>query len=625
MTGIRKSFCFCRERDGFGTGIATSDAVSVYMIPHDKGSFTFNGQDPTVGKMTTHDVWLAPPPGSFFTHTHTREVQRIQTTGSKFWDTQAYGKVGGTWEWTFPLDYDYIEPLLFVFEDVVYYGVFRYLVGQTNTNVYSFRKANSRRVRSFTVRIVIDDQMIGSAGNEETILKGCVVTEAQFSKSNSESPMKVSLKGFYAYDSLSYGSSIPKTVYKDMQTEGANGLLEWAALYKGTFAGSKFMANTESVSITVGNSAAAVYSVCSPFASNYYEGLANVAFSASVWYTDPLQYRAVLMEEGESGHYSVKSKGVRPFDEISLLVTNLEDLPFPGNYSDVPFSSSDPSPMYNPQARKTSAAMYAQNNIIFWATAYALFRLNRVAVKSYVAEKGDGSPLKDSLSGADCHDLILDIVQGGKRNNSATVNVELKKYAPIYVWARFVRHSQTTTSGTDTIIRIWYTVGDTYVLQSDDPYGYGFIMASDEHVNGINQSGKEVYEGTLDAWFSPIGFFTTLSTTGSTTTYHEDGTSETVAGETVTDDKARCLMVNPHAVGFVVSPSPPTSVEWNSLDHFKSDVANYNSAHDTDLDDHNLSSGKVVSPSAQSRAYLMQDSGDEGPGEDNLINIEQGL
>lgn len=606
MTGIRKSFAYCRERDGFGTGIATTDKVVCYPLPAMTGTGEYTGAQAHAGKCSTHDHWLAPPPGSSFSHTSSRSVQRVQTTGSKFWDAQAYGQMSGTWEWSFPLSYDYIEPLLFAFEDVRYYNAVGTYGLTGNTNIYSFRKANSRRVRSFTVRVVQDDRMIGSSGCEEAILKGCVVTSIDFTKSNSESPMRVSMKGFYSTEELKYSSSLPRTVYRNMATRDGLGLVEWAGLYRtegvDDLRSSKFMANTESLSIGMGNSSAAVYSVCSPFAANYYEGQTSVQFSAKVYYTDPLEYRSMLFgQPSGDGLRAPMSKGLKPYEEFAIIATNLHDDPPPGNYSDDAFDQSQPT-VYNPRVWKVPALprttdtqytshAYLQQDYVINATAYVMFHLNDAALRSYVAEKGDGSHLTDSLSTVDCRSLDVDVLQGGTRASQST-NVRLKSYAPIFAWSKYSASTTVTEYEDRTVTEVTYTEGQSYA-----PYGVstsGFIMAPDE----LFVRANEVYQSGVDAWFSHVVVETVLKHTGYTRTDYSDGTSTRVDKPPIYEN-AKGIMLNPHALDEVDSGyGEPTLAAWQDMASFRSGVAAYNSAHPDDppLDPYNLASGEVIDP-----------------------------
>lgn len=60
--------------------------------------------------------WLAAPPNFFLTYSHHRSTNRMDAMGTKKFDYIAYGGHHGTWSVTYTGDYDYLEPLLAVFE-----------------------------------------------------------------------------------------------------------------------------------------------------------------------------------------------------------------------------------------------------------------------------------------------------------------------------------------------------------------------------------------------------------------------------------------------------------------------------------------------------------------------------
>lgn len=417
MTSIRKSICFCRERDGYGTGIHDSSEGAFTVVQFAEYIPSTYYPEMRIAKYSTFDHWIAPPPGSMFTHTHSRTAQRIQTTGSKFWDAQAYGQLQGTWEWTFPFSYDYIEPLLFVFEDVEI--SLRDIDDEMlESYIYRLQKANNMRVPSFTMRTIIDHKMIGSTGCEEVILKGCVVQSMQMSKSNSASPINISLRGFYASEELTYSASVPRTVYMeptlkyynlpgniDETPDSWKRTAEWAGLYRGLLGSARYMANVESLDIQLSNSSDRVFSVCSPFAANYYEGLTQISLTANMWYSDPMQYRTLLMAQN-GNIFAPRAKGDCIVDEFDIITTDLQDEPVPGIYDKDPFSSEHKVP---PKYVK-GASKFVQESATGESSAlYLYIRLMEAALKSYTSDKGEGSPLKDNMSGVDCRKMTMDL------------------------------------------------------------------------------------------------------------------------------------------------------------------------------------------------------------------------
>lgn len=409
MTGIRQSIVFSKEKDGqYG-----------------------QGKDPNA-------VWLAPPPGTFFTSTHNRGVQRVQTTGSKFWDTQAYGQLSGTWTWTFTMDYEYLEPFYFVFESIGSFpaaapgpansginagmGVTMSSANTSGKKIHTFQKINNDRVKSFTVLRKINNQMVGGSRNEITQLTGCVVKSVQFQRNAATSKIDVSLSGFYANERLlasSATSGIWKTDYEDYEND-TGGLVEYACLYIGGLNDGEYMANTESFGISMDNSAAAVYSVCSPFASNYYEGLANVSFSTTCYSTDPLQYKTRLYSGGytntppqSNGAYIPMSKGMKPVPKMCIGCysnqINRDDPTYESGAQDgLPTNNNSA----NSASNKTVAVAFAESEKALG------FQLDQVVIKSMPWQKGDGSKLQDSLSGCETRKLTMYIKSLGPHSTS---------------------------------------------------------------------------------------------------------------------------------------------------------------------------------------------------------------
>lgn len=84
MTGIRKSMVYAREAE-YGKGIGPGE------------------------------YWMPAPPGTFTSHSHNRSTNRIDAMGSRKYDTIAYGAESGSFNWSFYLDYEYLDPLRLMF------------------------------------------------------------------------------------------------------------------------------------------------------------------------------------------------------------------------------------------------------------------------------------------------------------------------------------------------------------------------------------------------------------------------------------------------------------------------------------------------------------------------------
>ena len=355
MSGIRQGFCFCRER-------------------------TFRG-----GK-DEEDFWIAPPPGSFLSTTHNRTTNKLYTTGSKFYDTVAYGQVSGSWEWTFVFDYEYIEPFLLAlesaectsYEDKAYAD-------------YTLTKSNNIRLPSFCIRRKILNDMTGRGGqDEETILYGCVVKALRFSKTSGGSQINVTMTGFYAYEETVLGDLV-STDY--MSYTGS--LVEFSCMFISSIANSNYVAHTESLTIGVENSAGAVTPVCTPFASTYYEGQTSITFGTTCYSNDPERYKMRVYGGGERATgetienngrtlYRPRSKGMKPIDKVLLASYNGTADGF----------DDDVATVYGKSDRRICVI------------------LDDVVIKSLTWQKGDGSKLQDQINSTECRTFTLEIRSG---------------------------------------------------------------------------------------------------------------------------------------------------------------------------------------------------------------------
>lgn len=394
MTGIRQSFIIGREALGyFGKGPCADSK------------------------------WVAPPPGSYFNSTHNRSTSRIQSTGSKRWDTVAYGSLTGQWDWTFNLDYKYLTPLLFVFEN---FDVKAVLEDGTEVSVdspaaenavgyyYNFSKMDTGRIPSFCVRRKILNYMTGGPvySDEVVELRGCVCKSFRFTKSDSTSQISVTMTGFYADEKMVTGE-LDST---DFQTYEGN-LVEWMCMYVADQGDDyKYVANTDNLGVSIENNANAVYTVCSPFAKTYFEGLTNYSFNTSCYSTDPDQYKKRLYYGGYKGWTgSTKesagqplvarpiAKGMRPIPKIKLV--SYSGSVRPANSSDEP-----PSPIAD---------------VIKTSDHRLELLIDECVIKSMTWPKGNGGKLQDSISSAECKEMSLKIFVKGDYLEFDPVNADV--------------------------------------------------------------------------------------------------------------------------------------------------------------------------------------------------------
>lgn len=316
-----------------------------------------------------NEAWIAPPVGSYFNFTHSRSVTPLSAAGTKTWEKAAYGALTGSWEWTFSMDYDYIEPLALVFEDHSY---------DASTKTHTFSKVNNGRIPSFTVRKKQLNRITDSGVKDETVvLRGCVVRNMRISKNAGSSEMSATLTGFYASDTMTKGD-LTSTDYKPYD----GNLVEYACLFAGSIADNNYVANTESLNISIENNSAANMSTCSPFAGSYFEGPTTYSFGTTCYSNDPAKYKQRLYSGGQTNtETSPKSKGMGPLSKMNIVSFNEE---------------------YRDRDAGIATAVGKSTN-------HMVIGLEDVVFKSLTWQKGDGTKLMDQINGTNVRLITIEV------------------------------------------------------------------------------------------------------------------------------------------------------------------------------------------------------------------------
>lgn len=341
MSGIRQSIIACEEAD-FGEG-------------------------------TRSGAWQAPPLGAYFSYTHSRNATKLYAEGSKFFETYSFGTMSGSWELSFTLDYDYMWWLKMAFED---YDV----SGSGSSYTHTFAKANNMRVGSYVFRTKKLNEMAGGpSGSDEIVeLRGAVCKSISFSMSAGSSAVQVSMSGFYVDEKL-YKGSITTTDYQKYKGDP----VEFSCLFVGEAECGNYIANTDSISISVDNSASAIYSTCTPFAAQYSEGQTNITFGTSCYSNNPSYYMQRLYSGGyRNTDLYPQSKNLSPIPTLTVAAYSLA---MKDGYGDTVQECISQSP-------KT-----------------AIFTLSDVVIKSLAHQKGDGSKLQDQISSTDVRMIELTV------------------------------------------------------------------------------------------------------------------------------------------------------------------------------------------------------------------------
>lgn len=348
MTGVRSSFVTAME-DSFGSGKGTA-------------------------------AWVRPPPGSYLSHTPARAVKRVNTAGCKTFDTIAFGSFSGTWEWTFNLDYEYLEPLRYIFESVTTAEV-----KQDGKTLYrhTFTKTNNGRVPSFTIRRKQLNVMAGGpAESDECVdLVGCVARVLRLNMAAGSSQVQVAMSGLYADEILSTGT-LAGTDF--MAYDGQ--LVEFTCMFIGDKTDEEtYVANTEALNVSIDNSAAAMGTVCSPFTVNYAEGLTSYAFGTTAYSNDPARYRKRVYSGGfDNTPNRPMSKGLAPIPKIQLV-----------SYNGTLHGNEDTQNL---------------GEVISKSDRSVNITIDDCVIRTLTWQKGDGSRLQDQISSSECRGISISVL-----------------------------------------------------------------------------------------------------------------------------------------------------------------------------------------------------------------------
>ena len=357
MTEIRKSIVFKKELGEFGSSTAKDSA-----------------------KETTG--WCLFPMGTHFSFTAARQAEGIYGAGNKFREAAAYGPFSGTWNLSFILDYDRLEPFEMIFENVTY---------SADKNTITFEKKNNSRVSHYAFRVKQMNRIAGgSEGSDEvTILIGCVAKQISISRSAQSSQATVEMNGSFANMETVLGNldSTDYVPYPDGEE-----ITQYSCMFKGDANDSNYVADVDAHTVSVENAISYVYSTCKAFASNYFEGRTTIQWNAQTYSNDPKKKFRLLPNSGgmDSTHLSPMCKGLKPMSKVKFVS-------FSGTVCEDDGGAKNSE--YN---EKIAEAIKASN--------YSFdIELNNSVVKSITYSKGEGGKMSDSLSSVDCSGIKITV------------------------------------------------------------------------------------------------------------------------------------------------------------------------------------------------------------------------
>ena len=397
MTAQRKSAVFALEL-GFGTGVPDMVGMGYLEQP----------------ALVTQCKYCQFPPGTFISHTGARQAQSVYTTGSKRRAGAVYGSFSGTWNISFPLDYNYLEPLTMIFENIDDhditadpFDVFEVLdepaidEGRNkpeHSTLRYFTKINSDRVKSFVIREKILNRPAGGEdySDEVTILKGCVAKSFNITRSASGSQTNIEISGVYADQETKLGR-LSSTDYDMAQT--MDGIAQYSCMFVDGIDDDDYVGDVDSHSFSIDNNANLVFNTCTPIAKQYYEGQTNYAWNAQTYSNDPQRKFKLRPNSGgkDSTHMQPMGKGLAPMTYATWAT-------YTYSIRDEGDPNTDPAPTIPVGVTRDYVSAVQLSDCSFVACA------KNSTVKSMTWQKGDGSKMMDSLSSVECDEIRLRIV-----------------------------------------------------------------------------------------------------------------------------------------------------------------------------------------------------------------------
>ena len=336
------------------------------------------------GEGPGNNKWIAPPPGTKFQHTHARNVALYTAMGTKTWEVATYGQFQGQWAWSFILDYEYLEPFYFIFDNYSY---------NASTNEHTFGKCNAKRVKSFCIRQKIMNRVAGGPIDETILLYGCVVSQVRISRSaGSGSQIQVSVSGLYANETMD-NSDLDATDYSAYNGDP----VEYACLYKGDTSG-EHISYVDQADIDISNSVSMVYGVCTPFPLNYSEGASTYSITLSAYANDPKRFRKPLYSGGYDDRATRPwAKDMQPMEKMTLIA----------------YDKSRFNEYYDPDTGQVLPQYEDMEAAIDDSDKTVTFTIEKLIIKSLTWQSGDGSKLMDQISGTNARKVTMKV-----KNNS---------------------------------------------------------------------------------------------------------------------------------------------------------------------------------------------------------------
>ena len=316
------------------------------------------------------------PPGAYMSATYNVSTETVYAPGSKLFEDVVYGRVQGSFEISCNLSYEHLELFRFLFED--------YDVDTVSAGVYkhTFKKANNARIKSFTIRRRTLNEItgVGAGQDETTYFLGCVIKSCRISQASGSGKMTATFSGYFS-DTDTVLGELKTNGYKEF--EGQN--VEWSCM----FIGDKYVANVESLTLSIDNGSGMQYTTCKSTSVNYYESTSSFQFGMTCYSNNFERYKALVYSGGQDpsvakngNTYKNMCKNKHPIPQLSMR-------------------------SFNTCHDGTDADLSAT---IARATKSLTFNIENCIVKSATWQKGDGSRMLDQMSSAECRKIEMVVV-----------------------------------------------------------------------------------------------------------------------------------------------------------------------------------------------------------------------
>lgn len=324
------------------------------------------------------------PPGAYMSATYNVATETVYAPGSKLFEDVVYGRVQGSFEISCNLSYEHLGIFRFLFEDYKSEAILGGEDGKTPTGLYkhTFKKANNARIKSFTIRrrTLNSITSVDAGEDETTYFLGCVLKSCRISQASGSGKMTATFSGYFS-DTDTVLGTLSGTGYKEF--EGQN--VEWSCM----FIGDKYVANVESLTLSIDNGSGMQYTTCKSTSVNYYESTSSFQFGMTCYSNDFKRYKALVYSGGQDPSVAASGTTYRNMCKNKHPIPKLSMRSFNTCHED------------------TDADLSATINR---ATKSLTFNIEKCVVKSATWQKGDGSRMLDQMSSAECRKIEMVVV-----------------------------------------------------------------------------------------------------------------------------------------------------------------------------------------------------------------------